>query len=120
MFGHFPLASGLFLYRGILGCPLVGLEILKTLNILHTAFFLRILAFWIIFFFDYLRGAPIWFFNFENGDFNIPLGLGAGKVIQTRKVVYNFFLEPQYIVASEGNGQPEWQLYFALNLQIKK
>ncbi len=68
----------------------------------------------------YLRTAPIWFFNFENGDFNIPLGLGAGKVIQTRKVVYNFFLEPQYIVASEGNGQPEWQLYFALNLQIKK
>ena len=68
----------------------------------------------------YLRGAPIWFFNFENGDFNIPLGLGAGKVIQTRKLVYNFFLEPQYIVASEGDGQPEWQLYFALNLQIKK
>ena len=68
----------------------------------------------------YLRGAPIWFFNFENGDFNIPLGLGAGKVIQTRKVVYNLFLEPQYIVASEGDGQPEWQLFFALNLQFKK
>ena len=68
----------------------------------------------------YLRGAPIWFYNFENGDFNIPLGLGAGKVIKSRKVVYNFFLEPQYIVASEGDGQPEWQLFFALNLQLLK
>ena len=68
----------------------------------------------------YLRGAPIWFYNFENGDFNIPLGLGAGKVIKTNKIVYNFFLEPQYIVASEGDGQPEWQLYFALNLQLLK
>ena len=68
----------------------------------------------------YLRTAPIWFYNFENGDFNIPLGLGIGKVIPSRKVVYNFFLEPQYIVASEGNGQPEWQLFFALNLQFKR
>ena len=68
----------------------------------------------------YLRGSPIWFFNFQNGDFNIPLGLGAGKVINTDKIVYNLFLEPQYIVASEGDGQPEWQIFFGLNLQFKK
>lgn len=68
----------------------------------------------------YLRAAPIWAFNFENGDFNIPLGLGVGKVIPTSKVVYNLFLEPQYIVASEGDGQPEWQLFFGLNLQFAK
>ena len=57
---------------------------------------------------------------FQNGDFNIPLGLGSGKVINTDKIVYNLFLEPQYIVASEGDGQPEWQLFFGLNLQFKK
>ena len=66
----------------------------------------------------YLRTAPIWAFNFQNGNFNIPLGLGAGKVIKSGKTTYNFFVEPQYTVAFSGDNQPQWQIYFALNMQF--
>ncbi|MGK7923690.1 MAG: hypothetical protein AB4290_00300, partial [Spirulina sp.] len=67
----------------------------------------------------YLRSAPIWAFDFESGNYNIPLGLGLGKVIQSGKTTYNFFVEPQYTVAHQGNNQPQWQIYFALNMQFR-
>jgi len=50
--------------------------------------------------------------------FLIPIGVGIGKVIKQGKTVYNFFVEPQYSVANEGPGQPEWQVYFGLNMQF--
>lgn len=67
----------------------------------------------------YLRAAPIWVYNFENGNYNIPLGLGIGKVIISGKTVFNFFVEPQYSVADRGAGQPKWQIFFALNMQFR-
>jgi len=66
----------------------------------------------------YLRSAPIWVYNFENDNFSVPVGLGIGKVIRQGKTVYNFFVEPQFSVADRGPGQPEWQIYFALNMQF--
>lgn len=66
----------------------------------------------------YLRSAPIWLYNLENDNYSIPLGLGAGQVVKSGKTVYNFFIEPQFSVADKGPGQPEWQLFFALNLQF--
>ena len=66
----------------------------------------------------YLRGAPIMSYNFENDNYSVPLGLGIGKVIKRENTVFNFFVEPQYSVADRGAGQPEWQIYFALNMQF--
>jgi len=66
----------------------------------------------------YLRAAPIWVYNLENDDYSVPLGVGIGQVIKRGKTVYNFFVEPQFSVADRGPGQPEWQLFFALNLQF--
>jgi len=66
----------------------------------------------------YLRSAPIWVYNIENDNYSMPLGLGIGKVFKKGKTVYNFFVEPQFSVADRGPGQPEWQIYFALNMQF--
>lgn len=66
----------------------------------------------------YLRGAPIWNWNLENGNYSMPLGIGAGQIIKHDKTVYNMFIEPQFSVADEGPGQPEWQVFVGLNLQF--
>ena len=66
----------------------------------------------------YLRAAPIWVYNFENDNYSIPLGIGIGRIIKKGKTVYNFFVEPQFSVADRGPGQPNWQIFFALNLQF--
>jgi hypothetical protein len=66
----------------------------------------------------YLRAAPIWLYNFENDNHSVPVGIGFGQVIKQGKTVYNFFVEPQYSIIDDGPGQPEWQIYFALNLQF--
>ena len=66
----------------------------------------------------YLRAAPIWVYNLENDNYSVPLGIGYGKVIKKGKTVYNLFVEPQFSVADRGPGQPEWQIYFALNMQF--
>ena len=63
----------------------------------------------------YLRAAPIWVYNFENDDYSVPLGIGIGQVIKKGKTVYNLFAEPQFSVADEGPGQPEWQLFVGFN-----
>jgi hypothetical protein len=67
----------------------------------------------------YLRGAPIWTYNFNNDNYNVPLGLGLGKVWVRGKTVFNLFFEPQYSVANRGPGQAELQYYMALNMQFK-
>jgi hypothetical protein len=68
----------------------------------------------------YLRAAPIWVYNLENDDYSVPLGLGIGQVIKRDKVVYNVFIEPQFSVADDGPGQPEWQIFFGFNMQFLK
>ena len=66
----------------------------------------------------YLRAAPIWVYNLENDDYSVPLGIGVGQVIKKGKTVYNVFAEPQFSVADEGPGQPEWQIFVGLNMQF--
>lgn len=66
----------------------------------------------------YFRGAPIMPFNLDNGNYHVPLGLGIGKVVKMGGTVFNFFLEPQPSVLSKGVGQPNFQVYAALNMQF--
>jgi hypothetical protein len=67
----------------------------------------------------YLRGAPIWVFDLENDTYHVPVGLGIGQVIPTEKIVFNFFIEPQFTILSKGDGQPEFQLLMAVNMQFR-
>ena len=67
----------------------------------------------------YLRSAPIWFFDIEEPTYNVPFGLGAGKVVITEKVVFNLFIEPQSAVALRGIGQPAVQIFAGMNMQFK-
>ena len=67
----------------------------------------------------YLRGAPIWVFDLENDTYHVPIGLGIGQVVPTEKIVFNFFIEPQFTILSKGDGQPEFQLFMAVNMQFK-
>jgi hypothetical protein len=66
----------------------------------------------------YLRSAPIWVYNFENDSYSVPLGLGIGQVIKKDSTVYNFFVEPQFSIADDGPGQPEWQVFMGFNMQF--
>lgn len=66
----------------------------------------------------YLRSAPIWNYNFQNDGYGVPLGLGIGQVIKSKKTVYNFFIEPQGSVADRGPDQSRWQIFAGLNLQF--
>ena len=67
----------------------------------------------------YLRSAPIWYFDIEQPTYNVPFGLGVGKVILTEKVVYNLFVEPQFAMALRGVGQPAVQVFAGINMQLK-
>jgi hypothetical protein len=67
----------------------------------------------------YLRSTGVMAYNFDNDTYSVPIGLGLGKVIPTPKVVFNVFVEPQYSVADEGGGWPEWQIFIGLNSQFK-
>ncbi|AMO21784.1 hypothetical protein GCM10027034_00950 [Ramlibacter solisilvae] len=66
----------------------------------------------------YLRSTATMSFNLRNGDYAVPLGLGAGKVWKSGNTTLNLFAEPQWTVAHEGDGQPKFQLFFGLNLQF--
>jgi len=68
----------------------------------------------------YLRGAPIWILDFENNAYNIPFGLGIGKVIRVNRTVFNIFLEPQFTVYNKGNNLPLFALFGAINMQFMK
>jgi len=67
----------------------------------------------------YLRGAPIWAFDLENNTYNIPIGLGFGKVFISDDTVFNIFAEPQFTILHKGDGQPLFQLFVGVNLQFK-
>lgn len=66
----------------------------------------------------YLRSSPIWTFDLETGNFNMPFGLGAGKVFAFDRVVVNTFIEPQATLAKYGALTPAFQLFMGLNLQF--
>ncbi len=66
----------------------------------------------------YLRGAPIWAFDFENDTYHIPIGLGLGKVFKSGSTVFNVFAEPQFTILSKGDGQPQLQLFVGFNMQF--
>ena len=65
----------------------------------------------------YLRGAPIWAFDIENGNYHVPLALGIGKVVKMGDTVFNLFIEPQYSVLHQGV-QPQLQIFTGINLQF--
>ncbi len=67
----------------------------------------------------YLRSAATWQFDFASGDYNVPLGVGAGKVVVVDRTVVNMFLEPEFTMLSEGPLQPLFQLFAGINLQYK-
>ena len=67
----------------------------------------------------YLRSTAVCSYNFENDSYSVPIGLGVGQVIPTKKVVFNVFAEPQVSVADKGAGWPKWQVFLGLNMQFK-
>lgn len=66
----------------------------------------------------YLRSTGISQFNLESGSYNIPFGMGIGKVIKADNLVFNIFAEPQFTVLHYGAGQPLLQFFFGLNTQF--
>lgn len=66
----------------------------------------------------YFRSVPVWVFDLKNNYHHVPLGLGIGKVMKIKKVVYNFFVEFQPTLLVEGPGQPVFQVFMALNMQF--
>ena len=65
----------------------------------------------------YLRGAPIWGFDFKNNAYSVPLGLGIGKVVKLGSTMVNIFIEPQYSMLIDGV-QPQFQVFSGINLQF--
>jgi hypothetical protein len=66
----------------------------------------------------YLRSAPIWVFDLKTGNYNVPFGLGIGKVMKVDNTVFNIFIEPQFTILHEGIGQPALQIFTGLNMQF--
>ena len=59
-------------------------------------------------------------FGIENDKYNVPAGLGIGKVVSTSKAVFNLFAQPQYTILSRGAGQPELQIFIGVNTRFVK
>ena len=66
----------------------------------------------------YLRSVGIWYYDFEQEKYSIPIGLGVGQVIKMKKTVFNIFIEPQYSVADKGANIAQWQVFTGLNIQF--
>jgi len=66
----------------------------------------------------YLRSAPICRYNFEDETYTIPIGVGVGQVVKKDYMMFNFFIEPQVSIIDDGAGWPEWQIVFAVNMQL--
>ncbi|MDR2954341.1 MAG: hypothetical protein LBV43_04595 [Prevotella sp.] len=66
----------------------------------------------------YLRSTGIWSFDLENNVYNIPVGLGIGKVIKVNNVVFNIFAEPQFSVYAKGTGGSRFQTFVGFNTQF--
>lgn len=66
----------------------------------------------------YLRSVGTWYYNFENDNYSIPIGLGIGQVFKKGKTVYNIYVEPQYSIFDRGNGVQKWQILVGFNMQF--
>jgi len=66
----------------------------------------------------YLRSAPLWIFDIENNTYNVPFGLGIGKVVKKDRTVFNAFFEPPFTFLNDGAGQPAFQIFLGLNMQF--
>ena len=66
----------------------------------------------------YLRSVGIWYYNFENDNYSIPVGLGVGQVFKRGNTVYNIFIEPQYSIADKGDNVSKWQIFVGFNMQF--
>ncbi len=67
----------------------------------------------------YLRSTGIWSFDLSgSGAYNVPIGLGIGKVVKAGSVVFNIFAEPQFSVLAYGAGQPKFQIFVGFNSQF--
>jgi len=66
----------------------------------------------------YLRGSAVAVFNLESNAYNVPLGLGIGKVVPSSGAVFNIFVEPQFTILDRGPGQPELQIFVGFNTQF--
>lgn len=67
----------------------------------------------------YVRSSAVMNFNWQNGDYYVPVGAGLGKVwkLQSGNIL-NAFIEPQWTVAHGGENQPEFQIFMGLNMQL--
>ncbi len=67
----------------------------------------------------YARSAGTWIFNWENGSYFIPFGVGLGKVWKRKNgATINLILEPQWTAAHAGEGVPIFQTFGGLNFQF--
>lgn len=65
----------------------------------------------------YTGTAPIWIYNFQNDNYNMPIGLRLGKVIEGPNKVVNFWVEPQVSMANRGI-MPDWQFWTGVKIQF--
>jgi len=68
----------------------------------------------------YLRSTAVWSFDLKNSHYYIPLGIGAGKVLESGTKTLNAFLEPQWTIAHDVDGYPKFTLFFGLNTTFGK
>ena len=68
----------------------------------------------------YVRSSAIMAFNLETDSYNVPVGLGIGKVVPASGAVFNIFVEPQFTILDRGAGQPELQIFVGFNTQFVK
>ncbi|NIG56638.1 hypothetical protein [Chitinophaga sp. Cy-1792] len=66
----------------------------------------------------YLRSTALSTINIEGNTYNVPIGVGLGKVVKAGKAVFNIFLEPQFTIVHYGAGQPALQLFAGINCQF--
>ena len=62
----------------------------------------------------YIRSHPRMLFDFERDDYEVPVGLGFGNVLDTKGAKVNLLFEPQYDFA---NGM--WILYCGVKILWK-
>jgi hypothetical protein len=69
----------------------------------------------------YLRSTATWNFAFAQNTWSIPIGAGAGKVwLRPGGATINVFAEPQFTVVHDGPGQPKFQVFMGLNVQLPR
>ncbi len=69
----------------------------------------------------YLRSTAIWTFDLEDDRYYVPVGVGGGKIWKSAGgTIFNFFIEPQWTVAHDGDGWPRFAVFGGLNMTFAK